>query len=35
MASLIAIGIGVGLVFAAIATPYQDSWYGRWGRSEH
>ena len=34
MVSLIAIGIGVTLVFGALATPYQDSWYGRWGRSE-
>lgn len=34
MVSLIAIGIGVALVFGALATPYQDSWYGRWSRSE-
>lgn len=35
MASLIAIGLGVALVVGAIATPYRDSWYGRWSRSEH
>ena len=34
MASFIAIAIGVVLVVAAICTPYQDSWYGRWSRSE-
>lgn len=31
MASLIAIGLGVALVVAAISTPYRDSWYARWG----
>ena len=35
MVSLITIGIGVALVAGAIATPYQDSWYRRWSRSEH
>jgi hypothetical protein len=35
MASLIAIAAGVVLVVAAISMPYQDSWYGRWSRSEH
>ena len=35
MASLIAIGLGVALVVSAITTPYRDSWYGRWSRSEH
>ena len=34
MASLIAIATGVALVFAAISVPYQDSWYGRWSRSD-
>lgn len=34
MASLIAITAGVVLVVAAISVPYQDSWYGRWSRSE-
>lgn len=34
MASLIAIAAGVALVFAAISVPYQDSWYGRWSRSD-
>ena len=34
MASLIAISAGVALVVAAITVPYQDSWYGRWSRSE-
>lgn len=34
MASLIAIATGVALVFAAISAPYQDSWYGRWSRSD-
>lgn len=34
MASMIAIGLGVALVAAAIATPYRDSWYGRWSRSD-
>ncbi len=32
MASLIAIGLGVALVVAAITTPYRGSWYARWGR---
>jgi hypothetical protein len=34
MASLIAIGIGVALVVGALVTPYRDSWYGRWSRSD-
>jgi hypothetical protein len=34
MASLIAISAGVLLVAAAITVPYQDSWYGRWSRSD-
>ncbi len=34
MASLVAIGLGVALVTAAICTPYRDSWYGRWSGSQ-
>ena len=34
MVSLIAIGIGIAVVAGVLGTPYRESWYGRWSRSE-